>query len=145
MQLNKAEKLRFIINGEQKLFRILFKEKLFNIIPVYYSYDVNNILLLKFADNSIIIIANEDYVNSIGNKRYVIEILDNILRQKYENTIVDLHIANWISYSSLIEYLYDINKPSRAANIGNYIGSGINNSIRDMDYILNKFKYIEVG
>ena len=62
MLLDKNTQIRYINNGKQYVYKILFCKYFENKIPVYYSSDVDSIKVLQMHDKSLI----EQHFSQLG-------------------------------------------------------------------------------
>ena len=109
MRLKKNTIVRFIYKGKQERFRIMFYEY-YNNIPLYYSSDIEDTLVIKLEDDSIFIVANNNYKTKIGQNKFNLEVWHSLVTSVYNRRIADIYCAYWFNFQSVINMLKTSNK-----------------------------------
>lgn len=149
MNINKFDRIKFIHNGRQVSLKIIFGEYKFNIVPLYYSDNVQKIELITFSDNTSMLVANKEYISSGKKDIEIIEILlEKALETKNKN-IIDLHVAYWYGYKNAIDYIKTLKNTSenyRKQRI-NFLESTINNKnikLHSVQEIISNIEFITI-
>lgn len=149
MNINRFDRIRFIYNGKQISLKIMFGEYKFNIVPLYYSDDIQKIELITFSDNTSMLIANKEYISINKNDIEILEILLEKALQTKNRNIIDLHIAYWFGYSKVISYiraLCNIDDYSKKQRI-NFLEHAINNKnvrLNSIEDIIKNINFISI-
>ncbi|MBO5386752.1 MAG: hypothetical protein J6A59_01225 [Lachnospiraceae bacterium] len=105
MLLDKNTQIRYINNGKQYVYKILFCKYFENKIPVYYSSDVDSIKVLQMHDKSLIVLCSEKFMKNINNIntniiiwRHILKVLLNI-----SDRLTDTYCIKWFGYKSIID------------------------------------------
>lgn len=154
MILNKFDKIQFILNGKQETYTIKFGKYMYDVIPIYYSKDINKYKVIKFNDGSILVIINECYKVNTDKTLINIGIIHSILKieyEKYDDTIIDLHLAHWFGFTSTINYIKSLDnmdtniKNKRVSMLENILLNNNNINIHEINLILNNIKFININ
>lgn len=153
MKVNKIDKLQFIHNGRQITMKIKFYDYVFCGIPLFTTDIIDEYSVVLLDDMSILVVINERYLDNSDIECIEIGIFDKLLRYQLGtemDILVDIHLANWFSSSSVIEYintgkLSESQKQNRIANIKKYILGSNNFSIHDKQYVINSLRFIEIN
>lgn len=109
MELNKNAIVRFIYKGKQERFRIMFYEY-YNGIPLYYSNDIEETLVIKLEDDSIFIVTNSNYRATKEPRQFDLEVWHSLITSVYNRRLADIYCAYWFDFQSVINMLKASNK-----------------------------------
>lgn len=153
MKVNKIDKLQFIHNGRQITMKIKFYDYVFCGIPLFTTDIIDEYSVILLDDMSILVVINERYLDNSDIECIEIGIFDKLLRYQLGtemDILVDIHLANWFSSSSVIDYINtgkvsESQKQNRIANIKKHILGSNNFSIHDKQYVINSLRFIEIN
>lgn len=149
MTLNKFTYINYIYNGKQSKLKIIYSHNIFNKVPLYYSDDIESILLIKSFDNEIFILANSNYVNKIGTKALESDIIRLLAKEIYHNAsndmldIVCLKAIGTGDINNIIKS--DIDNTERINRLNEMIYIVDKLGLPSIEDILNKVKFVSIG
>lgn len=152
MELNKYCELRYFRKGVQELRKCYYSELIFDKIPLYYSMNTDKADVLKLEDNSVIIIANQNFRRTLDENQFKIYLLHKILKivlGTNKKFIYDLHIAKWFSCTEALNYI-KVNvknkdeKQLRTENIYEYVNTIDKIKILSINDVVNTLKVVKV-
>lgn len=155
MTLNKHTYLKFIYNGKQYNLKIIFSHKHLDIVPVYISDDIHDIMVLEIRDNSVVVIVNSSLYNKYNKETIEIIIMANILKIYYKDcksdSIIDICCAYWFGFTKVINIIMnaiDISteqKDKRIEMLEKVITSENDMKIPTQEFILKNIKFVDVA
>ena len=154
MKLSKSDKLQFIYKGKQYIISIKFASYVFDTVPVYISDSIEDIKVIKLIDESILVIANMEYVKTKGRQVFEIAVLDSLIRcllNVDDDKIVDMHLTRWLGVNTTMNYIKsieDVNSErckDRLSFIEEKLLFNSNFNVHDIQYIINNLKFIDIS
>lgn len=148
MNVKRNTSIRYIYKGKQYLLKIVYDESYLNIVPIYYSDDIDDILVI-ITEGEMLPIVGSNYCHDIGKDTCKIELISSILNKEFNNKMIAyLHCANWYGYNNTINVISKLEDKETSE----YIISKLNNvllnnkklDIRPEKDILGSIKYINV-
>jgi len=153
MNLNKSCCLRYFNRGKQETRKCLFSEYLFDSIPLYYSVDVQKADVIQFKDNTVLIIANNNFRKTVGESQFNIYIMHKILKiilDTENDILIDLHLAKWFSCNETLNYIKTFcktghTKEVRIKNIYNNVNNISKLSIMSVENMLKHINGVVIN
>ena len=149
MELNRHEKLKFLIKGRVVNLECLFWGTMLDRVPTYVSRGIRDIALLETADNSIFLIMNDDYYKN-NKEEADIKIYNALLKKYYNNVdkICDVYTAMAFGFTKTINMVksYGVNGDARAKYLENIFRNRDKLKIKRLDIqdILSSYKFVSV-
>ena len=148
--MNRSVIFRFIDNGKLNMIKALYAGKRFNIIPMYYSNDLDTFLILK-VNNEYCLLLNSEYENTKSEDEVNIKINYALLNSIIKNeAAIDLINAYWYGFDSTIEVIKslenidDRQKDIRIKHLTTLVSNNQDVKVPNKENLLGSLNYIEV-
>lgn len=148
--MNKCLTFRVLEGAKLKMIKAFYRNKLFDIIPVFISKDIDKFIVIEVSGKLAIVINNE-YEQSENSDTLYIKIMYTLLPKKVHNVmLIDTLNAYWFGFNNTINVLSNMKnigideKVLRINHIKELLYLSNNIQIPNSVELLHNFEYVEL-
>lgn len=149
--MNRSVTFRILDKGKLKIIRALYSENRFNIVPTFYSSDIDTMILVNTNDKVGFVI-NKDYESKEDTETINIRLLYMLLNLNIDKVeLTDILNAYWNGFQATINVIKsmknieDSQKKYRIKQLEKLLIDNKYVKVPSKESFLESFKYIEVN
>lgn len=149
--MNRSVTFRILDKGKLKIIRALYGENRFNIVPTFYSSDIDTMILVN-TNGKVGFVINKDYESKEDTETVNIRLLYMLLNLNIDKVeLIDILNAYWNGFQATINVIKsmknigDSQKKYRIKQLEKLLIDNKYVKVPSKESFLESFKYIEVN